>query len=392
VQPLRLQSMNPFVGQGFISMDGPKWEQSMSMLKPSFKRSNISNFEPFEKCLKQMIQQIPRDGSTVDLQSHFSNLYLDTSTSFLFGEPLGILSGKTPPHAEGFLDAFQQGFQGTGIRIALRPFVFFIPNKQWLVACKKVHLFADYYIENALKYREDFLAGKTGGSAEGDTKGNVLLYNMAEQTGDRIILRDNILQAMMASQETTANLLGNLFYLLAHHPDVQQRLRTEVLSVVGDLDYNQLMGMKYLQKVITEALRLYPVLPQLNRHALRDTILPIGGGPDGKSPIFVPEGTNFDTSFYVLHHLPEIWGPDAEEFNPDRWDTIKPGPWEYVPFGGGPRQCTGQIKATLETSYVVVRMLQEFQNIESRDDRPWKGQVRLTAKNAHGCLISLTSA
>lgn len=134
------------------------------------------------------------------------------------------------------------------------------------------------------------------------------------------------------------------------------------------------------------------MLPQLHRHALRDTILPVGGGRDGKAPIFAPKGTKFDTSFYVLHHLPEIWGSDAEEFNPDRWDTMKPKPWEYVPFGGGPRQCLGQIKAMLETSYVVVRMLQEFQNIESRDERPWKGQVKLTVKNAHGCLVSLTPA
>jgi cytochrome P450 len=133
-------------------------------------------------------------------------------------------------------------------------------------------------------------------------------------------------------------------------------------------------------------------LPQLNRHALRDTVLPVGGGPDGRSPIFAPRGTKFDTSFYVLHHLPQIWGSDAEDYKPERWDTIKPNPWEYVPFAGGPRVCAGQQKATLEASYVVARMLQEFQRIESRDDRQWRGQVRLTAKNAHGCLVSLTPA
>jgi cytochrome P450 len=51
--------------------------------------------------------------------------------------------------------------------------------------------------------------------------------------------------------------------------------------------------------------------------------------------------------------------------------------------------CLGQQKATLEASYVVARMLQEFQNIESRDERPWQGQVRLTARNANGCLVSM---
>jgi len=52
--------------------------------------------------------------------------------------------------------------------------------------------------------------------------------------------------------------------------------------------------------------------------------------------------------------------------------------------------CAGHQKATLEASYVVARMLQEFEKIESRDSRPWAGQVRLTSRNANGCLVSLT--
>ena len=130
----------------------------------------------------------------------------------------------------------------------------------------------------------------------------------------------------------------------------------------------------------------------MNRIALNDTTLPTGGGPDGKSPIFVHAGTMFDTAFFVLHRLPSIWGPDAEEFRPDRWATFKPQAWEYVPFGGGPRACAGQHKALTEASYIIVRILHEFQSIESRDEREWTGQVQLTAKNVHGCKVALTPA
>jgi len=130
----------------------------------------------------------------------------------------------------------------------------------------------------------------------------------------------------------------------------------------------------------------------MNRVALRNTKLPVGGGPDRRSPIYVPAGTMFDTAFYVLHRLPEIWGSDADEFKPDRWDTFKPGQWEFVPFGGGGRMCAGQQKAMMEASYVVVRMLQEFTGIQSRDEEKWKGNVQLTAKNANGCKIALTKA
>jgi cytochrome P450 len=74
VQPLRLPALIPFVGRGFISMDGPEWERSMALLKPSFRRSNIANLEPFEQCFQQFLGQLPKDGSTVDLQPHFANL------------------------------------------------------------------------------------------------------------------------------------------------------------------------------------------------------------------------------------------------------------------------------------------------------------------------------
>ena len=127
----------------------------------------------------------------------------------------------------------------------------------------------------------------------------------------------------------------------------------------------------------------------MNRVARADTVLPVGGGPDGKSPIFAPAGTGFDTSWYSLHHLKSIWGPDADEFKPSRWDSFKPSTWQYVPFGGGPRGCLGRNKALTEASYVIVRIMQDFKGIESRDDREWTGQVQLTAKNANGCKIAL---
>ena len=127
----------------------------------------------------------------------------------------------------------------------------------------------------------------------------------------------------------------------------------------------------------------------MNRIACRDTTLPEGGGPDGKNPIYVRAGTMVDMAFFVLHRLPSIWGTDAELFKPDRWDNLKPNAWEFVPFGGGPRGCAGRHKALTEASYIIVRFLQEFGSIESRDDRGWTGQVQLTAKNVNGCKVAM---
>ena len=174
--------------------------------------------------------------------------YLDTATQFLLGESIGSLSGKEPAHAEGFLDAFADGFSGSGMRIAIGPFKIFLSKSRWLESCRKTHRFTDYYIDKALQYRRELLAGKT------ESASHVLLYNMAKETGDRVELRNQIIQALMAAQETTANLLGNVFYLLARYPKVWEKLREEVLLIEQKpLDFDQLMKMKYLRNVLNES-------------------------------------------------------------------------------------------------------------------------------------------
>ena len=73
------------------------------------------------------------------------------------------------------------------------------------------------------------------------------------------------------------------------------------------------------------ALRLYPVVPYNARMSYTDTILPLGGGPDGKSPVFVPKNTTIQYNLYAMHRRKDYYGEDADEFRPERWDTLKPG-------------------------------------------------------------------
>jgi len=74
VQSSRLPALGPFVGRGFLTTDGPHWEHSRALLKPSLRRANISNLEPFERSLQEMMGKIPRDGTTIDLQAFFFDL------------------------------------------------------------------------------------------------------------------------------------------------------------------------------------------------------------------------------------------------------------------------------------------------------------------------------
>ena len=212
----------------------------------------------------------------------------------------------------------------------------------------------------------------------------------------------------MAAQETTSNLLANTVFLLSRHPAYWQRIRQEAVEKgTSLLTYDALMSSTLLQNLLHEcmsfeetnmcvsilnifaALRLYPIFARLARTALRDTTLPVGGGPEQKDPIFVPKGYAVEWSQYAMNRDPSVFGDDVEEFNPDRWNDIRPGPWQYFPFGGGPRNCLGQQKVLVEAAYTLVRMATRFETLESRDERPWKGVVTLTCKNGNGCKVAL---
>jgi hypothetical protein len=129
------------------------------------------------------------------------------------------------------------------------------------------------------------------------------------------------------------------------------------------------------------------------------------------SPLFVKKGTQVLYSVFSMHRRKDLYGEDAEEFRPERWDEIKPQ-WEFLPFNGGPRICLGRkyIKMDLlvitafanvanveqfaltEASYVTVRLLQEFASIESRDSDPWMESYTLVVCSKNGTQVSLTPA
>lgn len=118
---------------------------------------------------------------------------------------------------------------------------------------------------------------------------------LSEFTNDKKVLRDQLVNTLLAARDTTAATLSWLFYELAYHPDAYAKLRAEVIDIIGvngKPTYDQLKNMKYLQWCINEGdlahstrlivvLRLYPIVPFNARTAQKDTTLPRGGGPNG---------------------------------------------------------------------------------------------------------------
>lgn len=91
-----------------------------------------------------------------------------------------------------------------------------------------------------------------------------------------------------------------------------------------------------------------------------------------------------------MHRRKDLFGEDADEYKPERWESLRVG-WEYLPFNGGPRICIGQQFALTEAGYTIVRLVQEFRKIESTDPRGWLEGLHLTLASGNGVHVGMFS-
>ena len=189
---------------------------------------------------------------------------------------------------------------------------------------------------------------KNPSSSSSSSSRYVLLHELAAQTTDKVKIRSELLNTLLAGRDTTASLLSNIWFTLSQRPDIYARLREEVDTQDRDsISFETLKEMKYLRAVMNESLRLYPLVPSNAREALEDTVLPFGGGKDGLSPCFIAKGQFVMWSLYAMHRRTDFYGEDAHLFRPERWlddgetKGLRVG-WNYLPFNGGPRVCIGR--------------------------------------------------
>lgn len=314
------------------------------------------------------------DGWTqvTDIKPLFFRLTLDSATEFLFGESvnsqLSYLDGYTTSRAptevdeKEFANAFDKAQAGIATAARCGDMYWLVQTKGFKEHCKRCHDFIDHYVQLALTKEKPTAQTTTAGKQK-----YVFLDALAEATRDPIELRSHLLNILLAGRDTTASMLSYVFMVFTQRPDVYGKLRSIILDEFGtytrskEITFSGLKNCHYLQWVLNETLRLYPVVPIDGRRALVDTSLPTGGGPDGTAPVYVRKGQQVDYSVYVMHRRKDLWGPDADEFRPERWDGRRSG-WEYLPFNGGPRICIGQQFALTEGGYVIVRLLQKFES------------------------------
>ncbi|KAI9642719.1 hypothetical protein NHQ30_008450 [Ciborinia camelliae] len=384
----------PFFGQGIFSMNGAEWKHARELVRPTFSRAEVSDVASMGKHVDRLIGLIPRDEATIDLQLPLRKLFLDTATEFLLGESIDSQLADDPNNSAEILAAFDASLAGVGKRRLLSSFKRFMHNfdKSWKKACGTVHSYIDVHVERALKDTENaeskVAAAEAG--AQHPTR-YILLLEMAKQIRDPVALRFQVLNVFIPARDTTAVMLSNTLFHLARNPHIWTQLRADSLSL-GDqpLTFEILKSLQFFKYVLFETLRCQGPSGRIYRTATRDTVLPTGGGPSGKSPIAVKKGTIVALNLWGIHHDQDIWGEDVNEFNPHRWlQPKKPSQWEFVPFLGGPRICPAQQQVLTQSIYLLVRLTREFTMIENRDPvKEYVGLVKALTESKNGVKVA----
>ncbi|KAF5337344.1 hypothetical protein D9611_002957 [Ephemerocybe angulata] len=379
------------LGDGVFNSDGEMWKFHRAMTRPFFSKDRISHFDIFDRHAVDALDQLSarlKEGHPVDIQDLASRFTMDSATEFLFAKNVHSLGAGLPypfyvanssPEARAYAEEaqkhpanqFANAFDLTQRQLALRgrKGLHWPLSEFWVDRVKEYMVIIGGFIDPIL---EAALARNQGkeklGQGEKDREvddNESLLDHLIHYTDDPKVLRDETLNILLAGRDTTANSITYAIYMLAQNPDVLQRLRQEVLEKVGESrrpTFEDMKDMKYLRAVINGTTSNRPV------------VFP---GKNGSPPYYIPAGTKTGYSVFLMHRRKDLWGPDADKFDPDRFldDRVKtyltPNPFIFLPFNAGPRICLGQQFAYHETSFFLIRLLQRFTNIKHvRDAQP----------------------
>ena len=336
---------------GVFSAEGDAWRRQRPMVMASFDPKHIKTYFPALVKVTQRFerrwQRAAAAGEAIDLQADLMRYTVDVTAGLAFGTDINTLESDE----EVIQTHLDKVFPALARRL-------FSPFGRW-------HWIADWNLDHHLRALrravEEFIALARSRMASEprlrEHPSNLIEAMIAARDNPGSGLDDgdvagNVLTMLLAGEDTTANTLAWMIYLLARHPDALRRARDEVLA--KDLTkYEDASALPFVDACINETMRLKPVAPIIVLQPLRDTVV------DG---IEVPKGALI-MCLMRAGAIDERRFPDAQAFDPARWlSGSSAGSPKRVsmPFGAGPRLCPGRYLAILEMKMVIAMLLSGF--------------------------------
>ncbi|MFY0566911.1 cytochrome P450 [Archangium lansingense] len=341
------ESMRTFLGNGLPVSEGEFWKRQRRMIQPAFHHQRlIALTEKMVEAIDESLaswEQAAKTGAPFDIAGAFSRMTMNVMVRAMFGS--GLEAGEAERVGQAL--AYIIDYLMVGMMTKSLPEWLPIPGRA------RYQQAVQYIDEVVLRIIERGRA-----SAEEDNLLSLLLHAVDTESGERMTnaqLRDEAVSLFVAGYETTAVGLAWAFHLMTRHPEVFQRLRTEVDEVLGQRvpGFADLRPLTHARNVLQESLRLYPPAYWIPRTATEEDEI------DGYR---IPAGKMVVAFTYIIHHNPDVWEQperfDPDRFTPERSEGRHKQAW--IPFGAGQRLCIGREFSLMEGQLILARIAQRY--------------------------------
>ena len=362
------------LGNGLPLIDGDFWLRERRMLQPAFHRERLGKLAgTVTGVINTFMQDWERKAKAnqiLDLDDEMMRLTLTVIIKSMFSADI-----------DDKIQSLSQAFNVASKFMLWRSQQMWAPplsvpvprNVEYNRALKILNETIYPLIEAGRKNPKDDLLGMMLEMRDTDT---------GEGMSDRQA-RDEVVTIFFAGHETAAATMAWAFYLLSQHPEVEERMRAEVTTILSGRPptFVDLPKLVYMQQVGNEVLRLYPAAYLFAREALLDDAI------DG---YLIPAQTMIFISPFVTHRDPRYW-PDPERFDPERFrpeQAANRPRHVYIPFGEGPHVCIGNNFALMEMQLILAMALQRFR-LRLVPNHPVELKPEATLRPKHGMQMKI---
>lgn len=195
---MRRGALFPFVGEGIFTQDGAPWKHSREMLRRYFLKTHYQDLRGFGKHADRLIATLSSSSGGVDLQPLFFRFTLATTTALIFGQSVESLENE---EQTSFSNSFDYASLISSLRVRLQDLYWIYSPSKYRVACRKIKDFADGFVRHAL-------LEKGQDTTEEESEGYAFIRDLYEELRDPALVRDQLVNVLLAGRDTTACLLS----------------------------------------------------------------------------------------------------------------------------------------------------------------------------------------